>query len=115
MRSKGSLKPLIPCLDDPVNKLEGLGEKTRRNLQDVRVCAASLEMADAVPEECRNTVTTGLSSSFPSPLHPPFLPPLAHSWLHIGGFDCFTTSWGHVPQHQVLSAPTADWISSAVE
>lgn len=65
MRSKGSLKPLIPCMNDPVNKLEGLGEKTRRNLQDVRACAASLEMADAVPEDCRNTVTTGWTSPYP--------------------------------------------------
>ena len=67
MRSKGSLKPLIPCLDDPVNKLEGLGEKTRRNLLDVRMCAASQEIADAVPDECRNTVTTGCPPPFPPP------------------------------------------------
>ena len=62
MRSKGSLKPAIPCLDDPVNKLEGLGEKTRRNLLDVRACAASLDFAGAVPDECCNTVTTGVPS-----------------------------------------------------
>ena len=97
MRSKGSLKPLIPCLDDPVIKLEGLGEKTRRNLQDVRVCAASLEMAVAVPEVCCNTVTTGLT--FPSPPPPPSTTPLdspsrPHSALHwgLGSDDCFTMS-----------------------
>lgn len=60
MRSKGCLKPLIPCLDDPVTKLEGLGEKTRRNLLDVRACAASLDFAGSVPPECRNSVATGL-------------------------------------------------------
>lgn len=59
MRSKGSLKPIIPCMDDPVNKLEGLGEKTRKNLMDVRACAASLELTGLVPEECPNSVTTG--------------------------------------------------------
>ena len=59
MRSKGSLKPPIPCLDDPVNKLEGLGEKTRRNLLDVHACATSLDLAASVPEDCRNTVNTG--------------------------------------------------------
>ena len=60
MRSKGSLKPVIPCLDDPVNKLEGLGEKTRRNLLEVRTCAASLDLAAYVPEECPDIVTTGM-------------------------------------------------------
>ena len=59
MRSKGSLKPIIPCMDDPVNKLEGLGEKTRKNLMDVRACAASLELTGLVPEDCPNSVTTG--------------------------------------------------------
>ena len=71
MRSKSSLKPLIPCSDDSVNKLEGLGEKTRRNLLDVRACAASLELAAAVPQECRNTVTTGWSPPLPPPPRPP--------------------------------------------
>jgi hypothetical protein len=59
MRSKGNLKPSLPCLDDPVTKLEGLGEKTRRNLLDVRACAATLDFAGAIPEECPNSVTTG--------------------------------------------------------
>ena len=59
MRSKGSLKPSLPCLDDPVTKLEGLGEKTRRNLQDVRACAATLDLAGSIPQECLNSVTTG--------------------------------------------------------
>ena len=60
MRSKGSLKPVIPCLDDPVNKLEGLGEKTRRNLLEVRACAAGLDLGSYVPQECPDRVTTGL-------------------------------------------------------
>ncbi|KAL3143120.1 PSII 6.1 kDa protein [Trebouxia sp. C0009 RCD-2024] len=62
MRSKGGLKPLIPCLDDPVTKLEGVGDKTRRNLLDVRACAAALPFPAALPEDCPNTVTTGLPS-----------------------------------------------------
>ena len=64
MRSKGSLKPVIPCLDDPVNKLEGLGEKTRRNLLEVRACAASLDLGSYVPQECPDRVTTGLLFAF---------------------------------------------------
>ncbi len=59
MRSKGSLKPSLPCLDDPVTKLEGLGEKTRRNLLDVRACAATLDLAASVPQDCPDSVTTG--------------------------------------------------------
>ncbi|KAL0038727.1 hypothetical protein WJX79_005034 [Trebouxia sp. C0005] len=58
MRSKGSLKPSLPCLDDPVTKLEGLGEKTRRNLLDVRACAATLDLAASIPQDCPNSVTT---------------------------------------------------------
>ena len=59
MRSKGSLKPSLPCLDDPVTKLEGLGEKTRRNLLDVRACAATLDLAGSIPQDCPDSVTTG--------------------------------------------------------
>ena len=62
MRSKDSRKPLIPCLDDPVTKLEGLGERTRRNLLEVRACAASLDLSAYVPEECPDTVKTGMHS-----------------------------------------------------
>jgi hypothetical protein len=62
MRSKGSLKPSLPCLDEPVTKLKGLGEKTRRNLLDVHACAATLDFAGTVPEECFNCVTTGKPS-----------------------------------------------------
>ena len=63
MRSKGGLKPPIPCLDDPVTKLEGVGEKTRRNLMDVRACAAGLPFPATLPDDCPDTVTTG------TPLH----------------------------------------------
>jgi len=59
MRSKGSLKPSLPCLDDPVTKLEGLGEKTRRNVLDVRACAATLDLAGSLPQDCPNSVTSG--------------------------------------------------------
>ncbi len=60
MRSKGSLKPSLPCLDDPVTKLEGLGEKTRRNLLDVRACVATLDLAGSIPQDCPNAVTSGM-------------------------------------------------------
>ena len=60
MRSKGGLKPHIPCLDDPVTKLEGVGEKTRRNLMDVRACAAGLPFPATLPDDCPDTVTTGI-------------------------------------------------------
>ena len=63
MWSKGSLKPVISCLE-PVNKLEGLGEKTRRNLLEVRACAASLDLGSYVPQECPDRVTTGLFLAF---------------------------------------------------
>ncbi|KAL0030750.1 hypothetical protein WJX77_004631 [Trebouxia sp. C0004] len=58
MRSKGTLKPSLPCLDEPVTQLEGLGEKTRRNLLNVRACAATLDLAASIPQDCPNSVTT---------------------------------------------------------
>jgi len=65
MRSKGNLKPSLPCLDDPVTKLEGLGEKTRRNLLDVRACAATLDFAGAIPEECISCTPCTLMLALP--------------------------------------------------
>ena len=59
MRSKGGVKPDIPCLTDPVDKLEGLGGKTKQNLKDVRKCVRSLNSRAVVPSEAPNTITTG--------------------------------------------------------
>ncbi|DBA71137.1 TPA: PSII 6.1 kDa protein [Trebouxia sp. C0005] len=58
MRSKGSVKPAIPCLTDPVDKLEGLGGKTRRNLLDVRKCVRGIDARAAVPAAAPNVITT---------------------------------------------------------
>ena len=61
MRSKGGVKPEIPCLADPVDKLEGLGGKTKQNLKDVRRCVRSLNSRAVVPTDAPNTITTGES------------------------------------------------------
>ncbi|KAL0051206.1 hypothetical protein WJX82_003759 [Trebouxia sp. C0006] len=58
MRSKGGVKPAIPCLTDPVDKLEGLGGKTRRNLLDVRRCVRNIDARAAVPAAAPNQITT---------------------------------------------------------
>ena len=59
MRSKGGVKPAIPCLTDPVDKLEGLGGKTRRNLLDVRTCVRNIDGRAMVPHDAPNEITTG--------------------------------------------------------
>jgi len=59
MRSKGGVKPAIPCLTDPVDKLEGLGGKTRLNLLDVRRCVRNIDARAAVPAAAPNVITTG--------------------------------------------------------
>ena len=59
MRSKGGVKPAIPCLTDPVDKLEGLGGKTRRNLLDVRTCVRNIDGRVLVPHDAPNEITTG--------------------------------------------------------
>ena len=59
MRSKGGVKPAIPCLTDPVDKLEGLGGKTRRNLLDVRRSVRNIDARAAVPAAAPNEITTG--------------------------------------------------------
>ncbi|DBB00042.1 TPA: hypothetical protein ACH3X1_013901 [Trebouxia sp. C0004] len=58
MRSKGGVKPAIPCLTDSVDKLEGLGGKTRRNLLDVRACVHNIDARAAVPSAAPNEITT---------------------------------------------------------
>ncbi len=62
MRSKGGVKPAIPCLTDSVDKLEGLGGKTRRNLLDVRRCVRNIDARAAVPAAAPNEITTGGTS-----------------------------------------------------
>ncbi len=59
MRSKNSMKPAIPCLNDSVDKLEGLGGKTRRNLLDVRGCVRSIDARASVPHNAPNEIITG--------------------------------------------------------
>lgn len=67
MRSKGGVKPAIPCLNDPVEKLEGLGGKTRRNLLDVRACVHNIDARAIVPLLAPNEIITGVVPS----QHPP--------------------------------------------
>ena len=59
MRSKGGAKPAIPCLTDSVDKLEGLGGKTRLNLLDVRRSVRNIDARAAVPDAAPNQITTG--------------------------------------------------------
>ena len=59
MRSKGGVKPAIPTLADPVEKLEGLGGKTRRNLLDVRRCVQNIDARASVPYHAPNEIITG--------------------------------------------------------
>lgn len=69
MRSRGSVKPDIPWLTDPVDKLEGLGTKTKANLRDVRACVLHIDAraVASVPAHAPNNITTGM---MPLP-HPP--------------------------------------------
>ena len=60
MRSKGSVKLPIPCLGDPVDKLEGLGSKTKRNLLSVRAGVRRIDARLQVPDECPDKVKTGV-------------------------------------------------------
>lgn len=53
------MKYSIPCLVDDVSKLEGLGVKTQKNLQNVRAGVRKIDARVEVPEECPNQVNTG--------------------------------------------------------
>ena len=59
MRSKGSVKYSIPCLVDPVSKLEGLGVKTKKNLVNIRAGVRKIDARLEVPDGCPNEVKTG--------------------------------------------------------
>ena len=60
MRSKASVKYSIPCLTDPVSKLEGLGTKTRKNLLNIRAGVRKIDARVGVPEDCPNEVKSGV-------------------------------------------------------
>ena len=61
MRSRSSMKPTIPLLNDPVEKLEGLGSRTKANLSDVRASVRHIDgrVASMVPPNAPNNITTG--------------------------------------------------------
>lgn len=54
------MKLPIPCLGDPVDKLEGLGSKTKRNLLSVRAGVRRIDARLQVPDECPDKVKTGV-------------------------------------------------------
>lgn len=64
MRSKGGVKPAIPWLTDSVEKLEGVGGKTRRNLLDVRRCARNIDACATVPPNAQNEIITGIAPRY---------------------------------------------------
>ena len=62
MRSKSSVKPEIPLGTDSVDKLEGLGARTKINLSNVRACVRHIDSqaVATVPKEAPNKIVTGL-------------------------------------------------------
>lgn len=62
MRSRHSVKPDIPLLTDSVDKLEGLGAKTKANLSDVRACVQHIDAraVPSVPGHAPNNITSGV-------------------------------------------------------
>lgn len=63
MRSRNSVKPYIPRGRDPVDKLEGLGARTKMNLSNVRVCVGHIDgrAVATVPQNAPNKIVTGLA------------------------------------------------------
>lgn len=59
MRSRHSVKPETPLSKDPVEKLEGLGARTKLNLSDVRACVRHIDGRVTVPIGAPNKITTG--------------------------------------------------------
>ena len=53
-----AVKAEIPCVDDPVSKLEDIGEKTQKKLADIQAAAETCGVHDLVFPE--RSVTTGL-------------------------------------------------------
>lgn len=58
-RSKCNFKPAIVCLEDPLNRLEGLGTKTINRLQDVQLCIEDHGVEGTLPDIAVNKVETG--------------------------------------------------------
>lgn len=61
MRSRNSVKPHIPLGKDPVDKLEGLGARTKMNLSNVRACVGHIDAraVATVPNDAPNKIVTG--------------------------------------------------------
>ena len=61
MRSRNSVKPHIPLGKDPVDKLEGLGARTKMNLSNVRACVGHIDAraVATVPKDAPNKIVTG--------------------------------------------------------
>lgn len=59
MRSRHSVKPETPLSKDPVEKLEGLGARTKLNLSNVRACVCHIDGRVTVPIGAPNKITTG--------------------------------------------------------
>ena len=61
MRSRNSVKPNIPFGKDSVDKLEGLGARTKMNLSDVRACVGHIDARAVVtvPKNAPNKIATG--------------------------------------------------------
>ena len=53
-----AVKAEIPCVDDPVSKLEDIGEKTQKKLLDIQVAAESSGVHDLVFPD--RSITTGM-------------------------------------------------------
>ena len=52
-----AVKAEIPCVDDPVSKLEDIGDKTQKKLMDIPAAAETCGAHDlAIPER---SITTG--------------------------------------------------------
>lgn len=53
-----AVKAEIPCVDDPVSKLEDIGEKTQKKLLDIQAAAESSGVHDVVFPD--RSITTGM-------------------------------------------------------
>ena len=54
------MKAEIPCVDDPVSKLEDIGDKTQKKLQDIQAAAETCGVHDLnFPDR---SITTGMGS-----------------------------------------------------
>ncbi len=81
-----AVKAEIPCVDDPVSKLEDIGEKTQKKLLDIQAAADSCGVHDLVfpdrsiitgmgpmPEPAKNCGVSDMHAAVTLPLLPPTL------------------------------------------